>query len=128
MEIAPVHVAVRGRARFKIPALRRDHGLKHTLEAGLGGNGIRSVSASACTGNVLILFEPSHSLDEIERRGRGVGARGAARSPSLFTEGPPPPSIDAEKVLATPHSPPSRPTSAAANAPPPPPRPPLLPQ
>ena len=116
MEIAPVHVAVRGRARLKIPALRRDHGLKHTLEAGLGGNGIRSVSASACTGNVLILFEPSHPLDEIERRVREVAARGPARSPSILTEGPPWHSIDAEKVLATLDSRASGLTSAAANA------------
>jgi Ca2+-transporting ATPase len=116
MEIAPVHVAVRGRARFKIPALRRDHGLKHTLEAGLGGNGIRSVSASACTGNVLILFEPSHPLDEIERRVREVAARGPARFPSILTEGPPWHSIDAEKVLATLDSRASGLTSAAANA------------
>src|SRR3979490_964411 len=123
MEIAPVHVAVRGRARFKIPALRRDHGLKHTLEAGLGGNGIRSVSANACTGNVLILFEPSHPLDEIERRGGGgggrvreVAARGPARSPSILTEGPPWHSIDAEKVLVTLDSRASGLTSAAANA------------
>jgi hypothetical protein len=58
---------VRGRARFKIPALRRDDGLKRTLEAGLGGNGIRSVFANTCTGNVLILFEPNRPLDEIER-------------------------------------------------------------
>src|SRR5205085_10473805 len=57
-EIAPIHVAVRGGARFKLPALSRDDELKRTLEAGLGGNGIRSVSANTSTGNVLILFDP----------------------------------------------------------------------
>ena len=61
-----MHVAVRGRARFSLPALRRSEGLKRALEAGLGGNGIRSVSANTCTGNVLILFDPGRALDEIE--------------------------------------------------------------
>jgi hypothetical protein len=106
---------VRGRARFKIPALHHDHGLKHTLEAGLGGNGIRSVSASACTGNVLILFDPSRPLDEIERRVREVAARGAGRSPSILSEGPSWHSIDAEKVLATLDSRSAGLTKAAAN-------------
>jgi Ca2+-transporting ATPase len=107
---------VRGRVRFKIPALRRDHGLKHTLEAGLGGNGIRSVSANTCTGSVLILFEPSRPLDEIEQRVREVAARGPARSLSILTEGPPWHSTDAEKVLATLDSRASGLTSAAAAA------------
>jgi Ca2+-transporting ATPase len=114
--IAPVHVAVRGRARFRIPALRRDDGLKRTLEAGLGGNGIRSVFANTCTGNVLILFEPCRPLDEIERRVREVAARGPARSPSILTEGPPWHSIDSEEVLATLDSRPAGLTRAAAHA------------
>ena len=83
-----MHVAVRGRARFNIPALRRDDGLKRALEAGLGGNGIRTVSANPCTGNVLILFDPRSPLDEIERRVREVATRGPMQVPSVFSDGP----------------------------------------
>ena len=79
---------MRGRARFNIPSLRRDDGLKRALESGLGGNGIRLVSASTCTGNVLILFDPGRAFDEIERRVRDVASRGPARAPSVFSEGP----------------------------------------
>ena len=107
---------MRGRARFKIPALRRDDGLKRTLEAGLGGNGIRSVFANTCTGNVLILFEPSRPLDEIERRVREVASRGPARAPSILIEGPAWHSIDAEKILATLDSRPAGLTGAVASA------------
>jgi Ca2+-transporting ATPase len=107
---------VRGRARFKIPALRRCDGLKRTLEAGLGGNGIRSISASTCTGNVLILFEPSRSIREIERRIREVAARGPARAPSVFSEGPRWHSLTAKKALATLDSRPSGLTNAVASA------------
>ena len=68
MEIAPVHVAVRGRARFKIPALRRDHGLKHTLEAGLGAwldtfaedflNPLAADDRAAAKQEIIDLLEP----------------------------------------------------------------------
>src|SRR5205085_911077 len=70
-------------------ALRRDGDLKQALDAGLGGNGIRSGSANTCTGTVLILFEPARPLDEIERRVRDVATRRPkARSSSVFSEGP----------------------------------------
>jgi Ca2+-transporting ATPase len=108
---------VPGRARFKIPALRRDGDLKHALEAGLGGNGIRSVSASTCSATVLILFEPTHPLDEIERRVRDVATRRPkARSPSVFSKGPPWHSLDAAKALALLDSGPEGLTSARAAA------------
>ncbi|HEX3537925.1 MAG TPA: HAD-IC family P-type ATPase [Stellaceae bacterium] len=95
-------MAVRGRARFRIPALRRQPGLKHALEAGLGGNGIRSVSASTTTGTVLVLFEPSHALSEIEERVRQLAARGPeARPPAIFSEAPRWHSLDASQVLAS---------------------------
>ena len=111
-----MHVAVRGRARFGIPALRRSEGLKRALEAGLGGNGIRSVSANTCTGNVLILFDPGRALDEIERRVREVVARGPARAPSVFSEGPRWHSLTAEAALATLGSRPEGLTRAEASA------------
>jgi len=111
-----VHVAVRGRARFSLPALRRSQGLKRALEAGLGGNGIRSVSANTCTGNVLILFDPGRALDEIERRVREVVARGPARAPAVFSEGPRWHSLTAEAALATLGSRPEGVTRAEARA------------
>jgi Ca2+-transporting ATPase len=108
---------VPGRARFKIPALRRDSDLKHALEAGLGGNGIRSVSANTCSATVLILFEPAHPLDEIERRVRDVATRRPkTRSPSVFSKGPPWHSLDAAKTLALLDSGPEGLTSARAAA------------
>ena len=94
-------MAVPGRARFRVPALRRAAGLKRALEAGLGGNGIRSVSASTSTGTVLVLFEPCRPLSEIEERVRQVAAHGPeARSAMIFSEGPPWHSLDADHVLA----------------------------
>ena len=111
-----MHVAVRGRARFSLPALRRSEGLKRALEVGLGGNGIRSVSANTCTGNVLILFDPGRALDEIERRVREVVARGPARAPAVFSEGPRWHSLTAEAALATLDSRPEGLTRAEATA------------
>ena len=105
-----------GRARFKLPALRRDDGLKRTLEAGLGGNGIRSVSASTCTGTLLVLFDPGRPLAEIERRVRDVAARGPTKAPSIFSEGPRWHSLDAEKVLAALDSPSTGLSGALARA------------
>jgi Ca2+-transporting ATPase len=93
-------VAVRGRARFRVAALRRDEGLKRALEAGLGGNGIHSVSASTSTGTVLVLFEPSRPLTEIEERVREVATRGPeARLAAIFSDGPAWHSLDADHVL-----------------------------
>jgi len=80
--------------------LRHDDGLKRALEAGLDGNGIHLVSASTCTGNVLILFDPGRAFDEIERRVRDVASRGPARAPSVFSEGPRWHSLTAETALA----------------------------
>ena len=56
--IRPVHVRVRGRARYKIEGLQRSHALKDYLSAHIpGDNGIIHFSASVVTGNVLILFD-----------------------------------------------------------------------
>ena len=105
VEVTPVHVAVPGRARFRVPALRRDPGLKRTLEAGLGGNGIRAASANTCTSTVLVLFEASRPVPEIEERIRQVAARGPeARPTGIIAEGPRWHSLDADHVLASLHS------------------------
>lgn len=98
-------MAVRGRARFHIPALHRDSRLKRALEAGLGGNGIRAVSASIRTGTVLVLFDPARALAEIEERVRQAAARGPdARPAAILSEGPRWHSLAADHVLAALHS------------------------
>ncbi len=66
--VLPIHTAVPGRARFSVPGLKRNERVRRALEAGLGGRGIRSVSASTSTGTVLVLFETEHDLVEITRR------------------------------------------------------------
>jgi len=66
--VLPVHTAVPGRARFSVPGLKRNERVKHALEAGLAGRGIRSVRASTSTGTVLVLYETGHDLVEITRR------------------------------------------------------------
>jgi P-type Ca2+ transporter type 2C len=66
--VLPIHTAVAGRARFSVAGLKRNDRLKRSLEAGLAGRGIRSVSASTSTGTVLVLFETEHDLVEITRR------------------------------------------------------------
>jgi P-type Ca2+ transporter type 2C len=108
---------VPGRARFRISSLHRDEALKRAIEAGLGGNGIRSVSASSRTATVLILFEAARPLAEIEQRVRDIAARGpAAGPPSVFTEGPPWHSLDADSTLAALGSSPGGIAGAAAQA------------
>jgi Ca2+-transporting ATPase len=98
--MAPVHTAVPGRVRLKIPTLRRDETLKCRLETGLGGNGIRSVSASTCTGTVLIIHDPRVSLSEIERRVRDAAAADASTGRSVTSVAPPWHSFDADRVVA----------------------------
>jgi P-type Ca2+ transporter type 2C len=88
--------------RFRIPALRRNEPLKRALETGLGGNGVRSVSANTCTGTVLVLYDNSHRLDEIERRVQEVARRKPQeRAASVFADGPAWHSLDADNALAT---------------------------
>ena len=83
-----------------MPALRRNDALKRGLEIGLSGNGIRSVSASTCTGTVLILFETGRQLEDIERRVREVaGRKPHEQSASPVGDGPAWHSLDAESAL-----------------------------
>ena len=115
MEIAPIHATVPGRARFRIPALRRNEPLKRALEVGLSGNGVRFVSASTCTGTVLVLYDNSHPLDAIERRVQEVASRKPQeRAASAFGDAPAWHSLDADNALAMLGS--SRPGLSAAAA------------
>ncbi|MBV9967162.1 MAG: hypothetical protein JO008_15860, partial [Alphaproteobacteria bacterium] len=50
---------------------------------------------------MLVVFDPRRPLGEIERRIREVVARGPAKAPAVFSEGPRWHSLDAEKALAT---------------------------
>jgi Ca2+-transporting ATPase len=55
--VQTVHTAVKGRARFKVLGLYRSEALKRRLEYSLSNfDGISQVSASALTGNVLVVF------------------------------------------------------------------------
>ena len=100
-----------GRVRLKIPALRREETLKHKLQAGLGGNGIRSVSASTLTGTVLILYDTKLSYGEIERRVRDAATDAKAASSILAPRWH---TLDADGVLAALNSTPAGLTSATA--------------
>src|SRR5579875_865370 len=65
-QVEPVHTAVPGRARFKVPGLHRSPFMKRILESRLAAlDGIRRVSASELTGNVLVIFDSSYSTEQI---------------------------------------------------------------
>ncbi|WP_206054821.1 cation-translocating P-type ATPase [Nitrosococcus wardiae] len=64
--IQPVHTTVRGRARFKIPALHRAKHLKAPLEESLQArNEIHSVRINPLLGSLLAQFDPAIPLSEI---------------------------------------------------------------
>jgi Ca2+-transporting ATPase len=66
--VEPLHTTVRGRARIRVPGLYRSTQLAHQLEQSLHAHPrVRTVRASARTGNVLVLFEPGLELDEVCR-------------------------------------------------------------
>src|SRR5262245_4612416 len=99
---AVVSAAVRGRARMHLPTLLRQPALAFQLREQLGcDDGIRHVTASAVTGNVLVLFAPGRiDLREVRRRlereaeryrplrGPRAGDDGAPRRPLKAIEGP----------------------------------------
>jgi Ca2+-transporting ATPase len=61
-DVIPIHTRVTGRARYKVPGLRRAPDLKAVLENGLARRkGVTAVSASSVTGNLLVTF--SGALD-----------------------------------------------------------------
>ena len=58
--VQALHTAVKGRARFRVQGLRGSTFLKQYLEFHLlQAAGVRAVSASSLTGNVLVLFDPT---------------------------------------------------------------------
>lgn len=112
-----MHAAVPGRVRYRLPALRNAPELKRALERGLGGNGVRSVSASTRTGSLLVLYATSHPVAEIERRIREIVARpNETRLATVFSEGPVWHSLEADSVFAVLDSGPEGLTTEAARA------------
>jgi Ca2+-transporting ATPase len=99
--ILPLHTAVPGRARFSVAGLKRNERAKRALETGLAGRGIGSVSASATTGTVLVIFEPERDLVEIIRRlGEAVVRAFDPQAPDGGSGGIPWHAIDADAVIA----------------------------
>src|SRR5579871_1898476 len=69
LSIAPVHTAVAGRVRLHVAGLRGTPELAKLIERGLAGfGGVREVSASALTGNVLVRHAAPTTLDQIVSR------------------------------------------------------------
>lgn len=69
--LIPIHIAVPGRARFRVLGLRGCRPLQHSLQSGLVELGFRRVSADLWTGSLLVHYDRSASLlaveDKIER-------------------------------------------------------------
>ncbi|MBH5397558.1 cation-transporting P-type ATPase [Bradyrhizobium sp. CNPSo 4010] len=71
--IVPLHTAVAGRVRLKIEGMRGAPAIASLLERGFAGvPGIHDVSANALTGNILIHYEDSVSIDQLVQRISGL--------------------------------------------------------
>jgi P-type Ca2+ transporter type 2C len=67
--IVPVHTAVAGRVRLHVAGMGGAPDLAKLIERGLRGfGGIREVSASSLTGNVLVCHAPATTRDQIVAR------------------------------------------------------------
>ena len=87
--VRAVHTAVSGRARYSVPGLRRSPSLKAHLEAELSRDrGIRLVSASPLTGNVLVLYDPDRTAAEIAHALESLLPTGAATEEEKRAERP----------------------------------------
>ena len=61
-----VHAEVKGRARLKIEGLYRCEPVRLRIESALVRDaGIRQVSANVLTGRVLVVFDPTRTVEEI---------------------------------------------------------------
>ena len=89
--IRPVHTAVPGRGRYKVPGLCGSDALKHALESRLlRYDDILHVSGSTLTGNLLISFnsDSSHQniaglIQEVLAQGGVSGAKESRETPSV---------------------------------------------
>jgi P-type Ca2+ transporter type 2C len=113
--VLPIHTEVPGRARFRVDGLKRNDRARRALELGLAGRGIHSVSASATTGTVLVLFEPGHDLIKITRRvGEAAERAFDPRAPDGGAAGKAWHAMDADAVMAAVGSRPSGLSAAEA--------------
>jgi Ca2+-transporting ATPase len=81
-------VAVPGRARLRVDGLRGRHGFAQRLQARLSGHaGVRHASASAVTGNILVLFDVS-GLDLARLVAAVAHHAGESRVDALSVSGP----------------------------------------
>jgi Ca2+-transporting ATPase len=78
----PVHVAVPGRARFRVDGLRHSDRTKQALERWLNGGVIHKASASTTTGTLLVLFDPAMPLAPVEAKIRTALRRALAGDPA----------------------------------------------
>ncbi|WP_315791679.1 HAD-IC family P-type ATPase [Fischerella sp. JS2] len=61
--VRALHTAVKGRARYKINGLQGSEAFKKYLELKLSeAQGITQVSANTSTGNVLVFYQPGHTV------------------------------------------------------------------
>src|SRR5215471_7424613 len=73
VDVIPLHTAVQGRVRFRVPGLRNGPTLARILERGLlSAPGVAQVFASPQTGNVLVLHDESTSIPELTQRIAGL--------------------------------------------------------
>ena len=71
--VEAIHINVKGRARYRIKGLHRSEYLKRHIESRLSdGKGISYASASAMTGNVLVIFNSNNSYEGIALLIQGI--------------------------------------------------------
>ena len=89
--IVVISSVVRGRARLRVPGLRRQRSLALRLQDRLGREkGVHRARASEITGNVLVLFDASQlGLDELCKRVASEAASHRARRPTHPAEAGP---------------------------------------
>ncbi len=64
--VEAIHINIKGRARYRVNSLYRSEYLKGHIESRLSGNkGISHASASALTGNVLVIFNSNNNHESI---------------------------------------------------------------
>jgi P-type Ca2+ transporter type 2C len=97
--VSPVHTAVPGRARFAVTGLYRDDARALMLERQLRRrSGIVSASASALTGKVLVLFDPTLNVEQVQacveetfaraQRSQRMAGNGGEAEPNVLAGSP----------------------------------------
>ncbi|ACN17189.1 cation- (Ca++) transporting ATPase, E1-E2 type [Desulforapulum autotrophicum HRM2] len=64
--LKPVHIRIPGRARYRVPGLKRSETYKNRLTVRLASlKGVTRISASSLTGTLLVQYDPGFSAAEI---------------------------------------------------------------